>query len=95
MTSREDSGDNERERGMDGGDEAVEGKERLVGDGCDSNISTSPSLSTSMGMLASSSSPSCDSEDSTTTVPNPVQHAVSEDHAIGTGSLDEGGASDS
>lgn len=82
---------------MDGGDEAMEGKERLVGDGCDSNISTSPSLSTSMGMrmLASSSSPSCDSEDSTTAVPNPVQHAVSEDHAIGTGSLDEGGASDS
>lgn len=80
---------------MDGGDEAVEGKERLVGDGLDSSISTSPSLSTSTGTLVSSSSPSCDNEDSATAIPNPVRHAVSEGHAIGTGSLDGGGASDS
>jgi hypothetical protein len=80
----------------EGGDEAMEVEEQL-GDSeahCDSHICTSPS-SSSTGTLASSSSLSMDSEGSTTAVLNPMQHAVSEGHAIGTGSLDKGGTIDS
>jgi hypothetical protein len=83
-------------REMDAEDEAMEGEERLdvCEAHCTSDITTSPS-SSSTGMLASSSSPPVGSKGSSTAALDPVQHAATVSDERCTGLLNGGGSNDS